>query len=148
MPVHPCHTGDGARILKAMRATLLAVLMTVVLAGCMTTPPPDRFIVFFNFDSAQLSPEARVVVTQAADAARRTAQSPIQLAGYTGLEPNARTDDTLAAQRFRTVEEALVAAGVERARLSRVGLPEEAQLPATAVRRIEIRFMPQPQPQS
>jgi outer membrane protein OmpA-like peptidoglycan-associated protein len=131
-----------------MRAILLTLFVTVVLAGCMTTPPPDRFIVFFNYDSSQLSPEARVVVTEAADAARRTAPAPIQLAGYTGREPNARTDDDLAAQRFRTVEEALVMAGVDRARLSRVGLPEEAQLPATAVRRIEIRFMPQPQPQS
>jgi outer membrane protein OmpA-like peptidoglycan-associated protein len=127
---------------------VLVLVMSVLLAACAgggifgPRETPDKFIAFFNFDSVMLSPEARAVVHQAAVAAKTMHAMHIELAGFTGREEEARTDDRVAAQRFAAIEEALVAEGVDRALLKRVALVDTVPLPATAVRRIEIRLMP------
>jgi OOP family OmpA-OmpF porin len=130
-----------------MRVVFSFLAVAALLAGCATGPAqaPERYIVFFNFDSAELSADSRAVVREASEHARRTPAAPVELAGYTGREPDARTDDQLALQRFTAVENAMAADGVDRARLRRVALMDETPLPATAVRRIEIRFPEQAQ---
>jgi hypothetical protein len=128
------------------------LLLAGLLAGCgggggglfSRAAPNDKFIAFFNFDSVQLSPEARAVVHEAADAAKARKPMRIELAGYTGREEDARTDDRVAAQRFMAVEEALVAEGIDRMLFRRAALVDPVPLPATAVRRIEIRLLDTP----
>ena len=108
-----------------------------------TTPVeiPRQYIVFFNYDSIELSPEATEVIEHAATGAGTLTAVRLELAGYTGTEIDARTNADLAEQRFVVVEEALMARGVDRNRMSRASLADEIPLPAVAVRRIEIRFM-------
>ena len=127
------------------RKAALISFMSLVLAACAgmgdRTPPP-AYIVFFTFDSATLSDAAQSVVKQAADDAKRVKPMRIQLAGFTGNEPDARTAEPLAQARFSAVETALVSAGIDKAIITRTTLNDPGPLPDTAVRRIEIRFAP------
>jgi outer membrane protein OmpA-like peptidoglycan-associated protein len=101
---------------------------------------PRTYIVFFNYNAVELSPDARTVVHQAALSAKKLKGGRIELAGYTGREEDARTAAPLADKRFGAVEAALAAEGIDPATLSRVSVIDEVPLPATAVRRIEIRL--------
>jgi outer membrane protein OmpA-like peptidoglycan-associated protein len=126
----------------------LVIALTMLLAACAGGGKPalgERpFIAFFNFDSVTLTPEARAVVHQAATAAKTLHPKRIELAGYTGREEEARTDDRVAAQRFTAIEDALVAEGLDRTLFARTAIVDPVPLPATAVRRIEIRLLGAP----
>jgi outer membrane protein OmpA-like peptidoglycan-associated protein len=132
---------------------LLFLALSLFVAGCATQPGgapaetiPDLYTVYFNFDSAALNDDTQPIIRQAAANAKRARPARIEIAGYTGQEADARTDDRLAAQRFATVEQALVAEGIDRTLLARTALVDPIPLPATAVRRIEIRFVGQAPP--
>jgi outer membrane protein OmpA-like peptidoglycan-associated protein len=127
-----------------MTAKWALVLAALVLTGCATAPAevPQLYTVYFNFDSAALTEESLPIVRTAAANAKTVLPARIELAGYTGLEADARTDDRLANQRFAAVENALMAEGIDRGILARTPLVDPIPLPATAVRRIEIRFIP------
>ena len=127
----------------AVRNLCFAIAVVFAAAGCTTgREQPQMFTLFFNYNSAAIAPEAQPVVREAAELIKRTRPASVQVAGYTGNEEVARTDDELAAQRFTNVENALVAEGVPRDLLARVSLNDPVPLPATAVRRIEIRLVP------
>lgn len=114
------------------------------LAACATTTTaelPRRYMVFFTYNSVELSPVALDVIEQAARNATVLQTAHIEISGYTGMEENARTRPGLAAQRYAAVENALVARGIDHAHLRRIALSDEFPLPAVAVRRIEIRFV-------
>ena len=122
----------------------LVLALALMAAGCATTRPaevPQQYLVFFNFDSAALTDDTRAVVREAAANAKIGKPTRIEIAGYTGAGPDARTDNQLATQRFAVVEDALVAEGIDRAVLTRARLVDPTPLPATAVRRVEIRFV-------
>ena len=126
--------------------TGLVLALALLLAGCATRQAelPQQYLVFFNFDSAALTDETRAVVREAAANAKIAKPARIEIAGYTGAGPDARTDDRLATQRFTVVEDALVAEGIDRAVLTRAALADPIPLPANAVRRVEIRFVGAP----
>ena len=128
-----------------MRFAALAAGLAL-LAACSTgrDQAPQMFIAFFNYNSAAIAPDVQPVIREAAEAIKRSRPASVQVAGYTGNERDPRTDDDLAAQRFLNVENALVAEGVPRTLLTRVSLNDPIALPATAVRRIEIRLVPAP----
>jgi outer membrane protein OmpA-like peptidoglycan-associated protein len=107
---------------------------------------PQLYTVYFNFDSAALNEDTQPIIKEAAANAKLVRPVRIEIAGYTGLEADARTDDRLAAQRFNTVEQALVAEGLDRSLFARKAIEDPIPLPATAVRRIEIRFISQAAP--
>jgi outer membrane protein OmpA-like peptidoglycan-associated protein len=125
-----------------MRKLGLVLLSALVLSACATARNETRtYIVFFAYDTAALTPEARNIVVQAAANAKAVKAVRIDLGGYVGQGPTARTDGALTARRFATVEDTLAAQGVDRRLFARVPLMDEVQLPATAVRRIEIRLI-------
>jgi outer membrane protein OmpA-like peptidoglycan-associated protein len=97
--------------------------------------------VFFHYDSTVLTTAAREIIDAAAKSALATNPRKIEVAGYT--EANAPPPTRKFAEpRFKAVEAALVADGVDRALLSRAPLPDqEAALPSTADRRVEIRLI-------
>jgi outer membrane protein OmpA-like peptidoglycan-associated protein len=99
------------------------------------------YVVFFGYESTTLTPTAREIVVQAATHAKSMKPARIDLGGYLGQGPTARTDSALTARRFAAVEEVLEAEGVDRTLFAHVPLVDEVPLPATAVRRVEIHLV-------
>jgi hypothetical protein len=129
----------------------LALAGAVLLSACAGGPaaepaPPPVYLVFFDFNSAALSAAAKEVVVTAAADAKRLHPARIEIAGFTGREENARTDNALAGQRFKVVEDTLAAEGVDRKLFARLQLMDDIPLPAVGVRRVEIRFVIVPTP--
>jgi outer membrane protein OmpA-like peptidoglycan-associated protein len=124
---------------------LIVASVLLALSGCsMLHPGRDSapvYLVFFRYDSAALTADARKVVDDAAAAIRDTKPSTVELAGYTDTTAIASSRH-FAEPRFSTVAEALIADGIDPKLLVRVPLPEpEALLSTTADRRVEIRLV-------
>lgn len=83
-------------------------------------PPPQRsaFIVFFDFDRADLTPEARAVVERAAQAFRASGYARIELNGYTDLAGTPEYNLKLSQRRATAVAEYLARLGVPRPAMS------------------------------
>jgi len=131
-----------------MRKFGLVLLCALALSGCETAPNETRnsseartYIVFFAYDSAALTPDARDIVLRAAAGAKAAQPARIELGGYIGQGPTARTDSALTARRFAAVEDTLAAEGIDRKLFAQMPLVDEIPLPATAVRRIEIHLI-------
>ncbi|MEE8438884.1 MAG: OmpA family protein [Micropepsaceae bacterium] len=101
---------------------------------------PQSYIVFFAFNSAVLDETAQSVIAQAADDALRYQPTMIEIAGFSGEGPNARTSSQIADLRYAAVAEALTARGLDASLFARGELMDEANIPDAAVRRIEIRL--------
>ncbi|MGY9107580.1 MAG: hypothetical protein ACKVG0_13850, partial [Alphaproteobacteria bacterium] len=136
--------------MRILGVLLLAAILP--LGGCAgigavgSAPPevgevPRNYIVFFAFNSAALDDTAQGVIPQAADDALQFQPTIIEIAGFSGEGPNARTGPQIANQRFTAVEEALVASGLDGALFERVDLMDGANLSDVAIRRVEIRLV-------
>lgn len=124
-----------------MRIDPIAVLFALCLSACALIHPnrPANYIVFFRYDSAELDSAARQIVDRAAAAAKTMPATRIEIAGYLDSATAAPTSRHLSEPRFRAVEQALVADGIDQKLLVRAQLADtETALPDTADRRIEI----------
>jgi outer membrane protein OmpA-like peptidoglycan-associated protein len=101
---------------------------------------PQNYIVFFAFGSAELDETAQSVVAQAAEGALQVQPVMIEIAGFSGEGPNARTSAQMANQRYAVVTDALLAHGLDSSLFARVELTDEQNVPDVAIRRIEIRL--------
>jgi OOP family OmpA-OmpF porin len=87
-------------------------------AAPAATPAPtpamakQEFIVFFDFDKSNLTPEGQKIVDAAAAAYKRGGSAKISLAGYTDLAGTAPYNLKLSERRAETVRAALVKDGV------------------------------------
>ena len=119
-------------------------LCVLALAACETTAPepkapePNKYVVFFPPTATTLTAEAKEIVLKAGTHAKEMSPAYIQLAGYIGDGPTARTDKGLTERRYAAVEEVLAAQGLDPKLFLRVPLVDDTPLPATAVRRVEI----------
>ena len=76
-------------------------------------PPPARqFVVYFEFDKSNLTPEGAKVVQDAAAAYKATGSAKVAVAGYTDLAGTQQYNIGLSKRRADTVRAALVKAGV------------------------------------
>ena len=74
--------------------------------------PPKQFVVYFEFDKSDLTPEGAKVVQDAADAFKQTGSARIAVTGYTDLSGTQRYNLGLSKRRADTVHAALVRDGV------------------------------------
>ena len=129
------------------RITLLAVL-AIGLAGCKTAPPQPitkNYLVFFHFDSADLSPEARQIVDQAAAGAKTMKPSTVAIAGFADKVGTPAYNQHLSERRVAAVQQALVADGVDPKLFLRIPLGDaDAAIEGTGDRRVEIRLSATP----
>jgi outer membrane protein OmpA-like peptidoglycan-associated protein len=119
----------------------IIALLAVSLSACSLLHPtrPPNYIAFFRYDSAELTPAARLIVDQAAAAAKAMPATKIEIAGYLDSATAPPESRHLSEPRFKVVEQALIADGLDPRLLVRVQLADsEAALPATGDRRIEI----------
>jgi OmpA-OmpF porin, OOP family len=83
-------------------------------------PPPapqppmaaKTFVVYFDFDKSDLTPEARGIIRQAADTYRQTGSATIKIDGYTDLAGTAKYNIGLSKRRADAVRAELVKDGV------------------------------------
>ncbi|HKF70534.1 MAG TPA: OmpA family protein [Stellaceae bacterium] len=116
---------------KVLRFSLVAAAIALSLVACKpSTPPPaaaappppppaapppapqKQFVVYFEFDKSNLTPEGARVVQDAAAAYKATGSARVAVAGYTDAAGTQRYNIGLSKRRADTVRGALVRAGV------------------------------------
>lgn len=129
----------------------LAVLM-LALAGCtmmnhkpkaVSAAPPasQTFLLFFHQWSPALTPEAKAIVDQASAKVKASGPSTVTVAGYTDNDGSAADNKRLAEGRVKTVQDAMIADGVDPKLFLSIplGAPDDTA-GMTGDRRIEIRL--------
>jgi outer membrane protein OmpA-like peptidoglycan-associated protein len=116
----------------------------------VVTPPPAReaartYLVFFDWDRADLTDRARQIIAEAAQATTRVQVTRIQVNGHTDLSGTARYNQGLSVRRATNVANELVRLGVPRSAISVQGFGMTRPLVPTALgvrepqnRRVEI----------
>jgi OmpA-OmpF porin, OOP family len=94
--------------------------MTVPMAACNHGP----YIVFFEWDSAEISPEAATVLDSSAAAYANCSQARLELAGYTDSSGGDRYNHELSIKRADAVRDYLSARGVPVSAMSTQGFGE------------------------
>jgi outer membrane protein OmpA-like peptidoglycan-associated protein len=102
-------------------------------------PPPApaveaarTYLVFFDWDRADLTERARQIVSEAAQASTHVATTKIEVNGYTDLSGTAAYNEKLSVRRARSVEAELVKDGVAQGEISIHGYGESNPLVPTA----------------
>lgn len=101
----------------------------------IATPPVTAartYLVFFDWDRADLSPRAREIVGQAAAASTHVQTTKIEVNGYTDLSGTAAYNQKLSVRRAKAVEAELVKDGVAQAAIDIHGYGESNPLVPTA----------------
>ena len=105
--------------------------------AAVVTPPPAReaartYLVFFDWDRSDLTPRARQVVAEAAQATTRVQVTRIQVNGFTDTSGTPRYNQGLSVRRAQSVANELVRDGVPRSAISIQGFGENRLLVPTA----------------
>jgi OmpA family protein len=103
---------DGGGLMRR----IVPLMFLVLLGACATKPPaPQQFDVFFQVNSAKLTPEGQQIVDVMVAAIRNTQPSSVVVEGEAdGTTPH---DAQLADQRAATVAGALKAAGIDQSKI-------------------------------
>ncbi len=119
---------------------ILTALLVLSLPSCAIVAPSTApgYLVFFTEHSAEIDPPAAGVIAQAAAAAKASPGLPVEVRGYTDSAGNASADVLLSQRRAQRVSDALVADGVDPARITRQGRGQTGEDPGVASRRVEI----------
>jgi outer membrane protein OmpA-like peptidoglycan-associated protein len=106
-------------------------------ADAVVTPPPAReaartYLVFFDWDRADLTDRARQIIAEAAQATTRVQVTRIEVDGHTDRSGTAAYNQGLSVRRGQTVANELVRLGVPRAAITVQGFGETRPLVPTA----------------
>lgn len=119
--------------LKACRDGFKSELARVEAAVAAASAVPAEaatYLVFFNLNSAELSPEATEIVAQAADSAQGQ-DVPIVITGFTDTTGSPQYNQVLSERRAAAVADAMIARGVDATRITTKGLGENDLLVPT-----------------
>ena len=75
-------------------------------------PIPKNFMIFFDFDKSDLTPEAKSILTQSVDAAKKQNATGFDLTGYTDTVGTTQYNQKLSERRAETAKKFLVSLGV------------------------------------
>jgi len=96
-------------------------------------PAPARtYLVFFDWDRADLTDRARQIIKEAAGASTRVTYTQIKVNGYTDLSGTAAYNQRLSVRRAQSVAAELVRDGVPRTAIAIQGFGESNPLVPTA----------------
>ena len=93
---------------------------------------PHQFLVFFDFDKAAITPEARQIIEQAAKVAKSDKSARIDLTGHTDLAGPAGYNMKLSVRRAEAVKKVLVELGIAADEIGVVGKGKTEPLVPTA----------------
>ncbi len=125
-----------------LKKLFVLLAATFMIAACdepapATAPPPppppapQSFMVFFDWDSAKLNPQATSVVGQAAAAYKTKGSSRITATGHTDTSGTEAYNMALSLRRANAVKDALVQQGVPATAIAVVGRGEQGLLVQT-----------------
>jgi len=104
-----------------------------VIVAPQPPPPQNRtYLVFFDWDRADLTNRARQIIAEAAQATQRVQTTRIEVSGYTDSSGTARYNQGLSVRRAQNVAAELVRLGVPRQAITVQGFGETRQLVQTA----------------
>lgn len=98
------------------------------------TPAPEvarSYIVFFDWDSTVITPEAQAIIQDAANAATSLGVARIELTGHADRSGSPRYNQKLSVKRAEAVKTVLVGLGVSEANIVTIGKGESAPLVPT-----------------
>ena len=102
-------------------------------------PPPMTYTVYFDYNSAQLTPAAREVVRFAADGYKARPPSSVQVTGYTDPSGSAGYNQRLSLRRANAVAAELQSDGVPQSALVVNGQGESSNEPTPGQdRRVDV----------
>ena len=111
------------------------VAAPAVTPAMASTPAPEAartYLVFFDWDRADLSARARQIVAEAASASTHVQTTRIEVNGYTDLSGTAAYNERLSVRRARSVQAELVRDGVAAGEITIHGFGESNPLVPTA----------------
>jgi outer membrane protein OmpA-like peptidoglycan-associated protein len=128
----------SVRVKAASRFAILAVVAT--LAACTHLDQPRNYLVYFDTDSATLTPEGRRIVGTIASTAHDVSPSKILVAGR--ADGATAHDATLADQRATVVMQALAQQGVPADKLEKQPDAPPSGLSGVAAHEVVITLLP------
>jgi outer membrane protein OmpA-like peptidoglycan-associated protein len=90
-----------------------------------------NFMVFFDFDKSNLTPEARQIVARAVDTAKQTGSAHITVTGHTDTVGSRRYNQALSERRAQSVKAEMVRLGMNSSEIATVGKNFSEPLVAT-----------------
>ena len=138
--------------IKACRDGFMTALAEIEKPIPVPPPPPkaaapEKYLVFFDWNKATLTAEARRVIASAAEAYKSTGKATIVATGYTDLSGSAAYNQKLSVRRADAVKAELVRLGVPATSITAIGRGESNPLVPTADgvrepqnRRVEIQI--------
>ena len=100
-------------------------------AAAVVVPAPREFMVFFDFDKSNLTPEAREIVTAAVRTAKERGSVRIVVTGHTDTVGSFRYNQALSERRANSVKAEMVRQGMDGAMIATIGKSFSEPLVAT-----------------
>jgi outer membrane protein OmpA-like peptidoglycan-associated protein len=95
------------------------------------TPAPKDWMVFFDFNSTKIDPDAAATITDASNVAKSMPNSKVTVTGYTDTVGGDAYNKALSMRRANAVRDGLIANGVAPGSINVVGSGEQGLLVQT-----------------
>lgn len=119
----------------------VSLMTTGLLAGCVSHPPRDDYVVFFDKDSVTLSPTGEAIVASAVSAAQKRHISQITVSGSAGKNEDPDVLKKLADARAENVIDVLVKDGIGRDDIRKEAfVPTSVEESRVALRRVTVHL--------
>jgi outer membrane protein OmpA-like peptidoglycan-associated protein len=128
-------TNYNHSVLVGLRYAFNTPAAPVAVAAPPAPQPPAvarTYLVFFDWDRAELTDRARQIITEAAGGARRVASTRIEVAGHADRSGNPQYNQRLSERRAQAVAAELVRQGVNRNEIAVTAFGESRPLVPTA----------------
>lgn len=115
-----------------LRRHLTMLAFAAALAACASTAPPPAepeqrvYLVFFEVDSAALTPAARQALAKLPERLERARQARVTIEGHTDAVGSAAYNERLGERRAAAVRDFLTGSGVEALRIDTMSYGAEA----------------------
>jgi outer membrane protein OmpA-like peptidoglycan-associated protein len=123
--------GETAKPVSAAPAPIAAPAPAPAPKAVQAAPIARNYLVFFDFDKSNITPEANKIISQAADNAKSNKATSIALTGYTDSVGTEKYNLALSIRRGNAVKAALIKLGVPANEISVVGKGKAEQLVPT-----------------
>lgn len=118
-----------------------SLMVAGLLAGCVSHPPRDDYVVFFDTESVTLSPTGEAIIASAVDAAHKRNISHITVSGSAGKNEDADVLKKLADARADSVVDVLVRDGIKREDIRKEPfVPTDVENSRVAFRRVTVHL--------